>query len=417
MGFTRYACTTLEKGLYLEERKGAKNYRAKCLLFGKYETTNTGFSEFVPASKFARSWFRQLRSARAGVAQEGAFLDSADGFLASLPKESTRDFYGRKLHALAEHFRDVYLTDVTPKFLADFLKARRAKRTRAGTQITNNTLKKDFVFINSVLKWSIDQGLLGSLPQFPKVGKIESNPRRWLELGQWKALRTLAEERISDPTITSRTRSQRAELLDFMEMMVHTCARVYELLGLRVKDCVVDPTTIGGVLKPHLFVHVEGKTGGRTALGWPPAVDALDRLIARRSLGPEDLLFEQHHRDGFRELLIAAKLRLDSEGKTRNLKSLRSTGLMFRILAGQAKGGVDLATLARHAGTSIQMLDKYYLKALTVKINANQLAAPNDVFFLAGVIVPPSEDPKRPPEPSRRELYRMGVRVRKTRSR
>jgi hypothetical protein len=54
--------------------------------------------------------------------------------------------------------------------------------------------------------------------------------------------------------------------------------------------------------------------------------------VRRYDLKPDDLLFREHHRDGFRDLLEAANVRTDAFGNVRNLKALRSTGLMLRII-------------------------------------------------------------------------------------
>ena len=72
----------------------------------------------------------------------------------------------------------------------------------------------------------------------------------------------------------------------------------------------------------------------------------------------------------FRELLLAAGLRTDSFGNVRNLKSLRSTALMMRI---KANPHINLKLLADNAGTSVAMLDKFYLARLTVDLNIEEL--------------------------------------------
>jgi len=81
-------------------------------------------------------------------------------------------------------------------------------------------------------------------------------------------------------------------------------------------------------------------------------------------------LFKNHHRDGFRELLEAAGLRCNAVGRKRNLKCLRCTGIMARI---KFKPNINLKVLADNVGTSVAMLDQFYLKPLNVEMNINEL--------------------------------------------
>ena len=72
----------------------------------------------------------------------------------------------------------------------------------------------------------------------------------------------------------------------------------------------------------------------------------------------------------FRELLDAAGLRRDMDGNVRNLKSLRSTGLMMRI---KSNPSINLKLLAQNVGSAVAMLDTFYLKRLTVDMHVEEL--------------------------------------------
>ena len=152
-------------------------------------------------------------------------------------------------------------------------------------------------------------------------------------------------------------------------MMVHTGARVDEVRRLRVRDCVVRPNP-KNPKRHYLELWIDGKTGRRKAIGWSGAASAYGRLVKRNDLKPEDLLFTEHHRDGFRELLEAAHLRYDADGMTRNLKSLRATGIAFRI---RNNPRINLKLLGIQSGTSVQMLDTHYLKRLSVDTAIEEL--------------------------------------------
>ena len=55
---------------------------------------------------------------------------------------------------------------------------------------------------------------------------------------------------------------------------------------------------------------------------------------------------------------------------TRNLKSLRATGIAFRI---RNNPRINLKLLGIQSGTSVQMLDTYYLKRLSVDTAIEEL--------------------------------------------
>ena len=58
------------------------------------------------------------------------------------------------------------------------------------------------------------------------------------------------------------------------------------------------------------------------------AVSAFKAMqAARPDAKPDDKLFTENHREGIKELLTKAGLRSDTDGKTRDAKSLRQTGI------------------------------------------------------------------------------------------
>lgn len=408
MGFLKYRCEKLEKGLYLEERAGRVTYLAKALLHKKYWVKNTGFSDIIPATKFARSWFRTLRNSFDGTPEPGLFLDASKRFIATINNATTRDFYARKDSALRDHFRNVYLSDVTYQFLQEFLQARRDGAWEKENILSTNTLHKDLVFIRQVLKWAFQHQMISHLPPFPTPGKIIPNPRPWLGQGEWDSLRSVALDRIAQPGLNRRTKEQREELLDFMVMMVYSCARVSELRRVKVRDCQIRPD--GKFEGLHIQLY-KGKTNGRLVIAWQPAIEAFARLKARGDLKENDLLFKSHHADAFRALLVAADLLVDGTQNKRNLKCLRSTGIMFRVLHASNNGlPMDSIILGRLTGTSAQMMDQYYLKPLTVQMNAKQLSAKSNEFFLMGRVGTALEDDLRAKAKAKAKARRAGKR-------
>jgi len=98
------------------------------------------------------------------------------------------------------------------------------------------------------------------------------------------------------------------------------------------------------------------------------AVRVVERIDKRRHPGPEDRLFPTHNTKQFVALLDEADLRYDSERQRRDLKSLRHTFIMFRILE-----NVDVLTPARNCGTSIKIIEQHYAKHLTARMKSDEL--------------------------------------------
>lgn len=366
MSFAANRSFKLEKGLYLEERVNAANYRAVASVRGRRHTMNTETSDFERATRLAQSWFKRLLSDDGNpTTQTRTMGAAAKSFLSGLTKESKRTAYTTQWNVLLPFFKTVEVDAVTTPLLKEFIRWRQTHNTRG--PVKPHTLHKNFVCVRRILKHAVEEGWLDRLPLFPQLETIEHNPRPWLDTDEWKTLQRVAKERIAEAE-NPRTKRQREELLDFMLLMVHSCARVDEVRGLRVRDCAV--RTLKGKSRPYLEMRISGKRGLRKSIAWAGAVSAYERLVQRGNLKPEDLLFREHHREGFKELLTLTGLRTDRDGNVRNLKSLRSTGLMMRI---KANPKINLKLLAQNVGTSVQMLDLFYLRRLTVDMHVEEL--------------------------------------------
>lgn len=173
-------------------------------------------------------------------------------------------------------------------------------------------------------------------------------------------------------------------------MMVHVCTRVDELRNLKVRDCSVREPKVNKteilyvmtatghyvVEEPQSYfeAHISGKTGIRKTICGHAAVEAFERVVKRNGLTPENKLFPESQRDAFRELLQDERCDLyrNKLGESRNLKCLRCTGLMLRVLKNPR---INLKLLANSVGTSVTMLDLFYLKPLNVDMNVDELLA------------------------------------------
>ena len=70
----------------------------------------------------------------------------------------------------------------------------------------------------------------------------------------------------------------------------------------------------------------------------------------------------------FRNLMVRSSMRKDSGGLNRTLYSLRHTYATFALAS-----GIDIHTLARQMGTSVNMIERHYSK-MTATMAAERLA-------------------------------------------
>jgi integrase len=262
---------------------------------------------------------------------------------------------------IADFWRSKTLSTVSAQTFKEFYTWRRGR-----DKVKNHTLHKDVVLIRQILKHAMHSELLEQLPHIPPVGKIEANPRPWFTPNEQMLLLSTSIERIRNAP-NERTRRQRQDLQDFIDFLEGSMLRVGELRTLRFHSCRLETNRDGDKL---LLCEVSGKRGTRTAVANALAATVYENRL--KNAKPSDLMFPNHCKDAFRELLEAAGLRTDERGFTRNLKSLRATSISTRLLENPE---LNLAVVARNAGTSVQMIDMFYAKRLTAEMNRDVLSA------------------------------------------
>jgi hypothetical protein len=149
--------------------------------------------------------------------------------------------------------------------------------------------------------------------------------------------------------------------------MVNSFLRPSEWAQLKHRDIEI-------VEGDNLYLRIavlRGKTRQRKAITMPGAVYAYRRIVKRNGNDPDQHVFLPDYpnratalqvmRDRFNELLDLVGLTHDSFGRKRTLYSLRHTALILRVLNGD---NVDRMTLAKNAGTSVRMLERFYCNDL-----------------------------------------------------
>ena len=212
----------------------------------------------------------------------------------------------------------------------------------------------------SILK-SVWMNFLSFRPFAASHGRSFPSPRPFLTYEQWVKVRNLAKSRVAEPDLNPRTKRQRQELYWFLLICVGAALRVGEAYNLRWGDCELITLNDKDHTKAvHMRVLGKHSRGGRRedAYGIFGAVSALRAMrAARPDVRPDDRLFVENHREGMKELLIKAELRADAEGRTRDSKSLRQTGISLRL---DLAPNPDYRDIAKWARTSPAMIASFY---------------------------------------------------------
>lgn len=373
----RQTTETLQKlydgKLRLERRNGGSRIYARTFIQGRSVVRSTGELTLSAATKIATDWYLDLRlRERSGEDLHGrTFAEVAEAFIehADQVREVSalqRRNYRHKWNLLKPHFEGVKVTAVDTKFLLALRETRASARTSRDTAVKPATLKKDMDFIRLVLRHakSIEK-CLDDMPEFPSfrgaAWEVVPSPRPFLDHDQWVTLRKLAKARTTGDDLNPRTRRQRQELYWFLLICVGAALRVGEAYSLRWRDCqLLTLNDAGRTEALHMRVLGKHSRGGQRedAYGMFGAVSAFKAMrAARPEAKPDEPLFLETHRDGIKELLIAADLRTDAEGRTRDAKSLRQTGISLRLELGP---NPDYRDIAKWARTSPAMIASFY---------------------------------------------------------
>lgn len=363
-----------EGRLRIEQRPPRRAYYARVCIQGKLLVKSTGETTIAAAKRVAGEWYRDLLArARTGELIHGrTFEDIAEKFLTHADQVQSvsvgqRGNYHDKWKLLSPFFKGVRVTDVDARFLLELRQKRADTKTKNGTKVKPATLKKDLVFVRQVLQHAKEwEKCLDELPEFPSfrgdAWAVVPSPRPFLNHEQWTQVRDLAKARAEDKELNPRTQRQRQELYWFLLICVGAALRVGEAYSLRWRDCEL--VTLDDKDKTeavHMWVLGKHARGGKReeAYGLYGAVSAFKAMQASRTdAKPDDSLFLENHREGMKELLAAAKLRVDADGRTRDAKSLRQTGISLRLDLGPANP--DYRDIAKWARTSPAMIATFY---------------------------------------------------------
>ena len=233
---------------------------------------------------------------------------------------------------------------------------------------------------SKVLKLARDRGVIGLIPDLPRTAKKDS-PRPYFRFyplvpkdeDEYKLLLTKAEE-LATQNIKVRESVITDELRDIILFLTHSFVRPIEteLYALKHKH-----VNISQEPKSLMLTISDGKTGFRVSSTMPAAVEVYKRIAKRypELSGPDDYLFFPQYRNRssakriiqrqFNELLKQCELKANPLFEySHSLYSLRHTAICMRLVL--SKGNVNIYTLAKNAGTSVNQIERFYARNLPI---------------------------------------------------
>lgn len=367
--------------LHIIRHEGSKVYLWRAFFDGKYYVKSTQETNLKTAIKLAGEAYDRLRfhhEQTGAPVHDHTWDDATKGMLEEQKvlmavKERASNHlnnYEVKLKVIDRFFSGKPLHSISADSLEQY-KARRITDSQTNEKFFRNkvismkTLHQDFIVIRQTLKFAKRKGWISAVPDQPRI-PVKAVARPWFSREEYRKLLAISEARIKRST-NPNEKLARQDLHDYIVFLVHTGVRIGESLNIRRKDIKMWEGNDHSV-KDRCFIKVKGKTGARECIGMFGAVRVIQRIDKKRPLGPDDKLFPTHNPRQFVALLTEAELRYNDEGQRRDLKSLRHTFIMFRLLE-----GVDIFLLATNCGTSVKIISQHYGKHLTARMKSDEL--------------------------------------------
>lgn len=286
-----------------------------------------------------------------------------------------------------DYFGATDITTLKKRDIMDWLDEMDANRDEP---LSSSSKTKYMVTLKKIINHAYDRDILSQKPEMPSV-RLEQKPRPAFTAGE-----------IMDIYLESyKCLGKKVGDVRIHETFLNLCMFAYssfirptvgELFSLKFEDCeIMSPKDRPQYIK----LKVNGKTGMRITHCHHVSVDVLEHQnslferLYKRKPKPDDYLFfpdvadrntaAGRARDMFRALLDKMEIRTDSDGRRRSLYSIRHSSIQHIL----ANGDVEVFDLAKNAGTSVQMIEKFYTKYMGLSdVNARNLFRSTDVYGL-----------------------------------
>lgn len=246
--------------------------------------------------------------------------------------------------------------------------------------VGSNTIKWHFVVLKKILTHASKMGLLTQLPIFPTI-KTKDAPREFFTKEQYELLKQTVVQAVNDGVVI-RGHSITDELRLLVTFGINTFIRPSDFKALLVKECTI--ATRGKVSYLRISPKSTKTSRNQPYVSMPAAVGIfreLQKLNKAKGFSKDDdfLFFPyipnralalQTMQRQFDWVLRTAELKESNSGINKTLYSLRHTALHMRLIDSE---NLDLLTLASSANTSVEMLNRFYLRGASVEQNIEKL--------------------------------------------
>lgn len=372
--------TTIDKGLTIYKRGRSPYWYVRIWIpsRGGYLTKSTKESSKLSAREVALELYRDM-NIKGSLAQvspkllmNNLFDELMEGNDALSGKDKNVHFsrddrskIEREKDGLRVYFGGMNIRNITTFDLRDYLKHLDENR---GEKLSPSYKNKHMHIMSKVFNLAYEQDIIEKKPIIPKVERVDK-PRPSFTKQQYKTfigqIRKTAKEKIKI----------KGQLIDmqfyyFCVFMTSSFLRPTdtEVFALKFEDITIDDS------EESLSLRIkDGKTGWRKVTTLPNAVDYLKKIRKLQgNTSPKDYLFypKLENRDYCRQvvarffnyILKECNLGLSESGEKLTLYSLRHYAIQERLVS--SGGKVNPYILAKNAGTSMDMLQRFYLKHL-----------------------------------------------------
>lgn len=272
----------------------------------------------------------------------------------------------RERDGLVSYFGKHDVGKITSGMVRDYLLFLDKRRDKP---LAMSTKSKQCGVIRQVLMLALEDGVIDIIPPMPKQRTVDK-PRVSFSDAEYGLLLETARK-IADAGETSvRGVPVTREHYNVIVFAVHSFLRPTETELFGIRHCDIE---VMNEEPKHLLMTLTGKTGYRKSATLDAAVDIYAKQrVLHSDAKPTDYVFMPEYtnrttavntyRRIFNHFLQETGLKKDKDGNDRSPYSLRHYALQTRLV--KSDGKVNIYWLAENAGTSVDQLERFYLKNL-----------------------------------------------------
>ena len=344
---------------------------------GKKRRCSSKTDSLAQAKDFAEDWYLTLRGKQRNgeLHNEKSFEDAAARFMHEYEvltegernERWVQDHYRRIRMYLNPYFGKLALSGITAGVVQDYRISRLKPDDDKKKPPSRSTLHHETVTLRLVLKTAVRHGWLSHVPDIsaPYKGSSKVVHRAWFSPDEYKMLYEATRANIKTAR-NSRYKRLAEQLHDKILFMANTGIRPDEANCLEYRD--IEVVTDEGLGESILEIAVRGKRGVGYCKSMHGAVRPFLRMKERNDPDPMDRVFPNDHKKQFNRILEEANLKVDRNGNSRTLYSLRHSYISFRLLE-----GADIYQIAKNCRTSVEMIEKHYAVHLKNNLDASAI--------------------------------------------